>query len=296
MSIPNRIKAYAGRYALVDGVPFAMPVRAANAQAFMAGFFCDYQKAAALLPGIQLHPLRLWNGKAVFVVTVVNYLTTSIGKYIEYSLALAVTRGARPAPPMLPAAFMNTYHTGQFILDLPVSTEVSVKGGKGIWGMPKHRSSLDFTVGEQTISAQYEDMGEFAFRIEIERPKKTNFSLNLGSINYSHFRNMLMASCIYFNAKAAIRFGRKAKGSIYIGDQARTAFMRDLGLESKPFFTLFMPDAIGTLDDHFQCWFVTYPKPPAEVTPEGMESVLYLGLSEQWLPPPSITDYAHYKI
>lgn len=296
MSIPNRIKAYTGRYALVDGVPFTMPVRTVNAQAFMAGFFCDYRKAAALIPGIQLHPLRLWNGKAVFMVTVVNYINTTIGKYIEYSLALAVTRGARPAPPMLPAVFMSTYHTGQFILDLPVSTEISVKGGKGIWGMPKHRSNLDFVVTDDMVSAQYEDNGQFAFRIEIERPKTAKLPLSVMATNYSHFRNMLMASYIYFGAKAGIRFGKKARGSLYIGDHARTAYMRDIGLESDPFFTLFMPDATGTLDDHFQCWFMTYDTPPTAVTPEGMESVINLGLGEQWLPAPSITDFARFKI
>ena len=296
MSVPNRIKAYTGRYALVDGVPFTMPVQTVNAQAFMAGFFCDYQKAAALIPGIQLHPLRLWNGKAVFMVTVVNYVNTTIGKYIEYSLALAVTRGARPAPPMLPALFMNAYHTGQFILDLPVSTEISVKGGKGIWGMPKHRSNLDFNVGDKMISAQYEDGGQFAFRIEIERPSSAKLPLNVMATNYSHFRNMMMASCIYFNAKAGIRFGKKAQGAVYIGDHPRTAFMKNIGLEGKPFFTLFMPDTTGTLDDHFQCWFMTYDTPPTHVTPEGMESVINLGLGETWLPAPSITDYARFKI
>jgi hypothetical protein len=36
--------------------------------------------------------------------------------------------------------------TGQYIPDLPVSSEISVKGGKGIWGMPKHKSNLDFKI------------------------------------------------------------------------------------------------------------------------------------------------------
>jgi len=296
MAIPKRIKNYTGRHALVDGIPFSLPVRAQHSPALMAGFFCDYEKAKALLPGNELHPMRYLNGKAIFMVTVIDYRDTTIGKYIEYSLALACTRGSKPVPRMLPAMLMKMYKTGQFILDLPVSSEISVKGGKGIWGMPKHQANLDFKIGENTVSAQYEKDGEFAFRIEIEKPERCTFPIKVGAVNYSHFRNMLMASYIYFDTKAGIRFGKKAKGNLFIGNHPRTRYMREMGIESKPFFTLFMPEANGVLDDHFECWFITYPDKPERVTPEGFESVFNLSLSEDWLPPPSITDYHQYKI
>jgi hypothetical protein len=39
------------------------------------------------------------------------------------------------------------------------------------------------------------------------------------------------------------------------------------------------------LDDHFESWFLTYDKPPAE-TPEGLESVVGLGYGRDWLEPP----------
>jgi hypothetical protein len=226
----------------------------------------------------------------------VNYLDTTIGKYIEYSIALACTHGRKAAPPLLPAIFMKTYGTGQFILDLPVSTEISVKGGKGIWGMPKHQANLDFIDSGNMLSAQYEKDGQFAFRIEIEKPKRIWLPVNVGATNYSHFRNMLMASYIYFKAKAGVCLGKSAKGSLYIGDHPRVAHLRDLEIESKPFFTLFMPSAYGVLDDYIESWFITYDYMPAAVTPEGFESVIKLGTSDEWLPPPSVTDYQRFKI
>ena len=296
MSVPKRIKKYTGRYALVDGVPFTMPIQATNCPAFMAGFFCDYEKAKKLLPGDELHPFKFINGKAVFAVTVVNYINTTIGKYIEYSIALACTRGAKPAPALLPAIFMKSYHMGQFIFDLPVSSEISVKGGKGIWGMPKHKANLDFKVTENMVSAQYEKDGQFAFRIEIEKPARCNFPINVGGINFSHFRNMLTESYVYFKAKAGIRFGKSAKGNLYIGDHPRVKFLHDLDIQSKPFITLFMPAANGILDDHFHSWYVTYENKPDKVTPEGFEAVINLGLSEEWLPAPAFTDYEKFKI
>ncbi len=95
---PKRIKRYTGRYAFVDDIPYQMPVSARNSPALMAGFSCDREKANALLPGNEIHALKLPNGKATLLITVINYVDTSIGKYIEYSIAIGCTHGSKPAP------------------------------------------------------------------------------------------------------------------------------------------------------------------------------------------------------
>ena len=58
---------------------------------------------------------------------------------------------------------------------------------------------------------------------------------------------------------------------------------------------VFLPKANGVLDDHFDCWFMTYEEPPQSM-PEGFESVFDLSLNEEWLDAPSITDYEKFKI
>lgn len=295
MPIPKRIKNYEGRYALVDKIPYRMPIYARDSPAIMAGFSCDYDKADALLPGNEVHALKLPNGKAVLLVTVINYTVTSIGRYIEYSIAIACTHGNRPAPPLLPALFMKTYGTGQYILDLPVSSEISVKGGKGIWGMPKHQANLDFIVTENSVSSQYEKDGQFAFRIEIDRPKKPSLKLKIGTTNYCMYRNMLMASYIYFDAKCYINLFKSARARLYIGDHPNVSYLKKLNINSNPFFTMFMPKANGILDDHFKCWFMTYDQPP-RVMPEGYESVYDLSLNEEWLSDPTFSHYEDYRI
>jgi hypothetical protein len=40
---------------------------------------------------------------------------------------------------------------------------------------------------------------------------------------------------------------------------------------------------------------MTYDEPPKEM-PEGLESIIDLGMGEDWLSDPSITDYEKYKI
>ncbi|SHG97013.1 Acetoacetate decarboxylase (ADC) [Chryseolinea serpens] len=295
MAIPKRIKNYKGRYALVDNIPYEMPVFAKDSPALMAGFSCDYEKANALLPGNEIHALKLPNGRAALMVTVINYVNTSIGKYIEYSIALACTHGSKPGPRLWPAIFMKTYGTGQYILDLPVSSEVSVKGGKGIWGMPKHKANLDFIITDKMVSAQYEKGGQFAFRIEIDRPTSPTIHIKVGSTNYCRFRNMLMASYIYFDSRAGINLFKKATGRLFIGDHPNVSYLRNIDINPDPFFTMFMPKANGVLDDYFECWFMTYDTKPTSM-PEGLESIYNLGLSEEWLAPPSVKDYEKYRI
>jgi len=283
--IPRRLKREAGRYALIDGIPFQVPVDSRRMQALMAGFPIDAAKANELLPGDELHPARLLR-HAILMVTVVNYQDTDIGKYIEYSIAIACTHGSRPAPPLAPFALQRLFDFGQYVVDLPVSTEISVKGGKGIWGMPKHRANLDFKVDDRTVSSQYDDEGELGTWVEIDRPGGLKLPLRMGAANFCSFRGMLMKSYVYFQGKGTFAFGPRARARLEIGSLPRLQPLKGLGIGKKPIFTGFIPEAKGVLDDHFESWFLSSAQPPP-YPPEGFESVIDLGLGQEWLPPPS---------
>jgi hypothetical protein len=285
MAEPARLNEQAGRYALVDGIPFQMPVQCRNSPALFAVFPINAEQARALLPGNEIHPFRLWK-KGLLVVSVINYLDTTIGKYIEFSIAIACTHGSRPAPRLLPALFMRTFGTGQFVVDLPVSTEISVKGGKGIWGMPKHQANLDYRVEEEWVSSQYDLDGQLCMRIEIQRPTSAWFPLNTSGINYCEFRGLLMKSYVYFRGKLGFKLARKGSARLLLGDHPRVGPLKTLEIEPDPILVAFVPSATGTLDDYFESWFISEAKPP-ERPPEGLESVVGLGQAQQWLAPPS---------
>src|SRR6266581_6977752 len=284
MGIPTRLEAQRGRFALVDGIPFNLPVSTEKSPALMAAFGIDVDKAKALLPGNELHPFRLWN-KGLLVITVIDYRVTTIGKYIEFSIAIACTHGKRPAPRLLPGIFMKTFGTGQYVYDLPVSTEISVKGGKGIWGMPKHQANLSYIITDRTVSSQYDLDGQLVMKIEIDRPKRTWLPLNMGAINYCQFRGMLMKSQIHFNARLGFSLLKKGSARLTFGDHPRAQVFKDLGIGRNPLLTGFFPAVTGILDDHVDSWFLSYETPPQEA-PEGLESVVSLGLSQEWLAPP----------
>lgn len=284
MAIPKRVLTASGRYSLVDGIPFRLPISCEKSPVLMAAFPINAEKAAALMPGNEIFPLRVWN-RGLLVITVVDYRVTTIGKYIEYSIAIACTHGTKRAPRLLPALLMKTYDTGQYVYDLPVSTEISVKGGKGIWGMPKHQANLDFIISENTVSAQYDCDGQFAMKIEIARPRKTWLPINLGAINFCGFRGMLLKSYIYFRGEVGMELFKRAKATLTIGDHPRVKALKTLEIDPQPIFTAFIAEANGLLDDHCESWFLSYTQPPA-IRPEGLESVVNLSLSEKWLPPP----------
>lgn len=280
--MPKRIKQYAGRFSLVDDIPFKLPVAATNSPALMAIFPINAEKAKAFLPK-GVHPFRLWNS-GLLIVTVIDYRETPIGKYVEYSIAIACTHGEKPAPRLLPALFMNFFKTGQYVVDLPVSSEISVKGGKGIWGMPKHQGHLDFKITEDKVSSQYDLDGKLVAYVEIEPAKKAWIPVKMRASNYCSFRGMLMKSDILLDTQCGVRLLKSAKARFVIGDHPRLQAMKELEI-GDALATVYLPSITGTLDDHIESWFLDFDQLP-EKAPEGFESVINLGLSEDWLSPP----------
>ncbi len=283
----KRIERLHGRHALVDGIPFSLPVDSRDTPALMAAFPISAARAAELLPGEEVHPLRLGGDVGLLLVTVVDYRTTDIGSYIEYSLAIACTHGLSPAPALLPALLRGRHGTGQFVVDLPVSTEVSVKGGKGIWGMPKHQANLDFVIGADRVTSQYDLDGQLCCRIEIDRPRWTGLPMKLAAVNYCAFRGMLNKSSIYFRGRAGLNLPLlRSSARLTLGDHPRMAPLKSLRVRERPLFAGFFPETRGVLDDHMESWFLTFAGAPP-LAPEGLESVVGLGLGREWLAPPA---------
>ncbi len=285
MRARQRIERLRGRHALVDGIPFRLPVDSSDTPALMAAFPISAARAAELIPGEEVHPLQLGGDLALLVITVVDYRTTDIGSYIEFSIAIACTHGLQRAPALLPALLRGRYGTGQFVVDLPVSTEVSVKGGKGIWGMPKHQANLDFVIRDDKVWSQYDLDGQLCCRIEVDMPRWTGLPVSTAAVNYCAFRGMLNKSSIHFRGRAGLKVPLTRSARLTLGDHPRMEPLSQLRVRERPLFAGYFPSTRGILDDHMESWFLTFNQPPT-TAPEGLESVIGLGLGQEWLAPP----------
>ncbi len=284
MGIPARVKRSVGRYALVDGIPFHLPVNMTDTPALFAAFTIDADRAAEMLPGNEVHPIRLPGGRGLLIVTVIDYQVTDIGKYIEYSIAIACTHGPRPRNPLLA---LLTGRAGQFVLELPVSSEISVKGGKGIWGMPKYQAYCEFADDAKHVSSRYFLDGEVAVNVEVKRPRFNKIPVSAGPVsNYCAFRGMLMKSDVHFKGRIGINLPFSRAGRLEISDHPRVVALKSLDIAEKPLFTAYLANMTGVLDDHVESWFLSYEQPPA-TQPPGLETVADLGLSQEWLEPPT---------
>jgi len=237
-----------------------------------------------MLPGDELHPFRLWS-KSLLIVSVMDYRNTTIGKYIEFSVGIACTMGRNPAPRLLPGLLPGLFGTGQFVVNLPVSSEISVKGGKGIWGMPKEQGSLDYRITEESVSSQYDIDGQLGVRITIPRPKSAWLRMSVGTSNYCAFRGMIWKSTIYFDSKAGFQLFPKG-AELRIGDHPKVRALKTLGIEPDPIAIAFIPRAEGLLDDHLEAWFYS-EREPIFTEPEGLASVVDLKLGQEWPPSPT---------
>jgi hypothetical protein len=94
-----------------------------------------------------------------------------------------------------------------------------------------------------------------------------------------------MKSSLYFKGKLGFHLFKKGSAKLILGDHPRVQPLKDLEIDPHPIFAGFVPAATGVLDDHIESWFLSETKLPATV-PEGMETVVDLGLGQEWLAPP----------
>jgi len=173
------------------------------------------------------------------------------------------------------------------VRDRPAREQRNIcQGRQGYLGDAQHQANLDFVIGEDKISSQYDLDGQLALKIEIDRPKKTWMPMGLRGVNYCSFRGMLMKSVVYFKGKVGFTLFKKGAAKLTIGDHPRVQALKDLGISKEPISTVYIPEVNGVLDDHFECWFNTFEQRPNEA-PEGFESVIDLGLNQEWLDPPN---------
>src|SRR5215470_14115871 len=99
--------------------------------------------------------------------------------------------------------------------------------------MPKHQANLDFVIGDEWVSSQYDMDGQLLMRVDVQRPKRAWLPLNMGAANYCQFRGMLMKSYIYFKGKIGFSLFKKGSARLTIGDHPRIRPLKSLEVGSE---------------------------------------------------------------
>lgn len=273
-----------GRRARVDGIDFVMPVENDPSPSLSAIYTVDAKAAAALLPGQELHPVS-FRGRGALAIAVVDYQGTSIGTYVEFCIGIVCTKGPKPRSALRSVLFRKSSGTGVYIYDLPVSSEISVKGGRGIWGMAKRQANLDFVIGDETVSSQYSLDGQLVARIDVPRPANARLPGRVSGVGYGAWRGLLTRSRVRLTGKAGVAWRRRKTAKLVFGDHERAAPLHELDIAPHALFTCFMPEATGVLDDYVEAWFLTgdevAPTPDFDLT-----DVIDLTESTERLAPP----------
>jgi hypothetical protein len=138
-----------------------LPILYHRVEALYAYWWVGPDAAAAVLPDLDLVPLRFFGNRALAAVAFFVYHDTSIGPYQEVGSALAVV--PRTAPPVVGGLDLARGSTkrraGFYILDLPVSTDIANAAGRELWGYPKFVTDLSFRVEGRDVQCAVADPG-----------------------------------------------------------------------------------------------------------------------------------------
>jgi hypothetical protein len=123
----------------IAGRVITMPVQIRKAEQHMAMFSVDADAAQRLIDYSGLRVCRYLPGRALVVVTFMNYIDGDLEKYYEFNTSFMVNPPGleHSGPRALQSAGVFTHH-------MPVDQPFTLEAGTKIWGYPKVLA--DFTV------------------------------------------------------------------------------------------------------------------------------------------------------
>jgi len=118
------------RRVLSDGTECPLPIRYFDVQCLVATFLTDLDRATELLKDTSLLAVSQEDGKAAVVLYCIEYRITDIGPYNEVGLTVLAAAPGDPIP-------------ANYVVNLPVTTAVSNRAGREIWGYNKFVAAID---------------------------------------------------------------------------------------------------------------------------------------------------------
>jgi Acetoacetate decarboxylase (ADC) len=130
----------------IAGQAAKLPVFYHDASAMTALFPARYAELRRLMPDPRFVPARLAPGLGVLAVSCLEYYDTDIGPYNELAIAIPLNvpfyRANVPGRALVESLRRRQIHS--YVLHLPVTTEVALRGGVDFYGFPKFLAGIEF--------------------------------------------------------------------------------------------------------------------------------------------------------
>jgi Acetoacetate decarboxylase (ADC) len=132
------------RRVLSDGTECPLPIRYFDDRGLLAIFLANLGGAAKLLEGTGVQAVPQEDGKAVVALGCFEYRKTDIGSYNEVALCVLAEAPGDPV-------------RANYVVSLPVTTEVANLAGREIWGFNKFVTSIDIKGDRKKFSTTIRD-------------------------------------------------------------------------------------------------------------------------------------------
>ncbi|MBN1495578.1 MAG: acetoacetate decarboxylase family protein [Spirochaetes bacterium] len=123
-------------------------------------YWIDFDRAVKKLAGTDFKACKFIHGKGAVMLTFFEYRQSEIGPYNEVSLAVVSYPSKNKQPALImPQLFMDAkkWTMGAYVLNLPVTTEIALAGGREIYNYPKFVTDISCSLKGKKFSGTVMD-------------------------------------------------------------------------------------------------------------------------------------------
>lgn len=221
----------------VQGETITLPVRITDAEMASAVFTVRPADAAACLAGTGLRPFTL-AGRALSVLMLVHYGEWVLGSYDEVGIGL-LARG--------PGG-----RAGLYLVDLPVTGELTREAGQDLWALPKWLMRSTLTFEGPSVSVTVHDGDTFVMRARLRAGRMSvPFGVRAKVPAWSKLDRGAQAGVLLCGAVPLNVHGMHVgRGSVRVelGNHPMAERMAALGMTRRPLLTVHARRLSGDLD------------------------------------------------
>lgn len=226
----------ASHWGEIDGVSIDFPMVVADMRQATLTYSVPIGAARALLPGDAFEVMEVSEGRAMFIVALVDYISNPWGDYDEVNLGLLAHPVGQPE------------RAGAFVYRMPVDQEFTMKAGNAVLGLPKTVEELSISctgsIGDGEVHVELRTSGSPTMSVTLPRAAPEGQPSSTETVTYSYLEGAPMELPLTIEMGSGVvdpASVRMELGEGPIADELRT-----LGLPTAPEMVLWGEGLTGT--------------------------------------------------